>query len=234
MEHNASLRQDMKSEGAGAIECNRRYYKFLGDCIGVHNSNILQENLLINLSSLELIALLPCHCECLLATFTTHILGLLDLLLCWLGKLLIHFMIFWCKLNQMASHFWIPYVSNDVSQLTEHLESISHGTLGVHVLSNIKEDNSMVLQFDELNAELMMRTFQIWTCQEDGSQGSKLLLMELWNPTKATSNYLCSVHGKFNWEKKANGEDWLEYERWHKWYSRSPFATVTKLLQTFK
>lgn len=60
VERTSGSRQDMMSEGAGAVHWNRKYYvEFLDECLCSHKDNILQENIFIVLSSMEMIAL--CH-----------------------------------------------------------------------------------------------------------------------------------------------------------------------------
>jgi hypothetical protein len=54
----AGLRQDLATEGAGAVYWNRIYYvEFLDECLRSGNDNILQENLFIVLTSVEMVAL---------------------------------------------------------------------------------------------------------------------------------------------------------------------------------
>ncbi len=51
-------RQDLATEGAAAVYWNRRYYvEFLDECLHGCNDNILQENLFIVLTSVEMVAL---------------------------------------------------------------------------------------------------------------------------------------------------------------------------------
>jgi hypothetical protein len=51
-------RQDLAMEGAAAVYWNRQYYvEFLDECLHGCNDNILQENLFIVLTSVEMVAL---------------------------------------------------------------------------------------------------------------------------------------------------------------------------------
>ena len=53
----AGSRQDMAVEGAAAVYWNRRYYiEFLNECLKSHQDNILQNNLFIILTSMEMIS----------------------------------------------------------------------------------------------------------------------------------------------------------------------------------
>ena len=54
----AGSRQDLAMEGAAAVYWNRRYYvEFLDECLRGCNDNILQENLFIVLTSVEMVTL---------------------------------------------------------------------------------------------------------------------------------------------------------------------------------
>ena len=58
VQRTAGSRQDLAMEGAAAIYWNRMYYvEFLDECLRSGNDNILQENLFIVLTSLEMVAL---------------------------------------------------------------------------------------------------------------------------------------------------------------------------------
>jgi hypothetical protein len=56
--HTTGSRQDRATEGAAEVYWNRRYYvEFLAECLHGCNDNILQENLFIVLTSVEMVAL---------------------------------------------------------------------------------------------------------------------------------------------------------------------------------
>ena len=58
VERGSGSRQDFTVDSAGAVYMNRRYYvDFLDECLTVDNSNILQHNLFIVLTSSQMIAM---------------------------------------------------------------------------------------------------------------------------------------------------------------------------------
>ena len=58
VQRTSGSRQDLAVEGAAAVYWNSRYYvEFLDECLDSHKDNILQENLHIVLTSMEMIAL---------------------------------------------------------------------------------------------------------------------------------------------------------------------------------
>ena len=58
VECTSGSRQDLEVKGVVAVYWNRKYHvEFLDECLRAQNDNILQENLLIVLSSMEMIAM---------------------------------------------------------------------------------------------------------------------------------------------------------------------------------
>ena len=217
VERTAGSRQDLVVEGAGAIFWNRPFWvEFLDERLRLPAGNILQENLFIVLTSVEMVAL-------------SRIYAIVHLSIC--------LPIRWLAANShtLAKYSWsIQSMGRVVDILEKSLEKISkkgalildekfmmevflplHSEIEpfndywVHMfdkkqMSRVADKSSKVLHFGKLRSELFTPTLP--TNIESSTVAKKLstnvadaLLVELRDTRKATSKYLSSSKSKCCW-----------------------------------
>ena len=100
-------------------------------------------------------------------------------------------------------------------------------------------DGSKVLPFDQLNAEIFYPTRGENTETTEivklmASEVAETILNELYDPWKATSNYLTSVEGKFSWGQTTDEEHYAFLGKMAtNDPAESPFASLTHQLRSF-
>ena len=252
VERASGSRQDLAVEGAGALYLNRPYYiEFLHECLSADDSgHILQENMFVVLSSVEMIAY-------------ARVCAILHIAIClptrWLAG----------NCHKLAAYgFSVRSMGNIVDELEKAMEEIQQSpdmflseSFMMSIFASIeaqvpplseymkyffedKQSNtvgrrSKTLPYDELRAELFypqdetnQRTTQV--VHDLAFEVATSMLAELRDERKATHNYLSSSDGRFSAEnasaadhnaclgKKASNDD-----------AERPFACLTGNLQWF-
>ncbi len=256
----AGSRQDLATEGAGAVYWNRIYYvEYLDECLRSGNDNILQENLFIVLTSVEMVAL-------------CRIMAIIHFKICmplrWLAGNT-------KSIGQQGYNWSTRSMGKAIDALYEAMDKIeSDGSLILNelfmnaIFDEIYEDDdgkpcplpplqeamkyhykekqtnaldgSKVLPFDLLNAEMFYPERQenkdstptvIEMAQDVAAPTVK---KEIVDPKKAMGDYASVVAGKYSWGETTEAEHLASIGKdATNDPAESPFAALTQQLQTF-
>lgn len=236
----------------------RYYVQFLDECLRAHKDNILQENLFIVLTSMEMIAL--CRVMAILhfkicmpmrwLAGNTHSIGQTGFN--WsarsMGKAIDALHDAMTEIEQDGSKFLDEDFMNDIfSKIYENEDGeqcplqplVDAMKFQFEEKQTTTMDGSKVLPFDQLNAELFYpdRKENIETTDTVLSMAvemAKCMIEELENPTKATSDYLSCIDGKFSWGETTDDEHHACIGRMAtNDPAESPFAALTRQMQQY-
>ncbi len=253
-------RQDLATEGAAAVYWNRRYYvEFLDECLRGCNDNILQENLFIVLTSVEMVAL--CRTMAILhfkicmplrwLAGNTHFIGQqgYDWSSRSMGKAVDALYDAMMSIQQDGSLFLNEDFMNSIF---DKLYTDEHGNPAplpplqeaMQYQYEVKQtntvDGSKVLPYDQMNAEMFYPSRQenkdTTAIVEDmaANEVAPAVLGELCDPKKALSDYATAVGGKFSWGQTTNEEHMACVgKNATNDPAESPFAQLTRQLQCF-
>ena len=236
------------------FQLHRRYYiQFLDECLRAHKDNILQENLFIVLTSMEMIAL--CRVMAILhfkicmpmrwLAGNTHHIGALgyDWSSRSMGKAIDALHDALVEIEKDGSKFLDEDFMNEIfSKIYTNKDGQG---VPLEPLVDAMEyqfekkqtpalDGSKVLPFDQLNAELFYPDRDENKDTTDTATGmavelAKCMLEELRDPHKATSDYLSSVDGAFSWGQTTDEEHYACIGRMAtNDPAESPFAALTR------
>ncbi|KAL7503011.1 hypothetical protein ACHAXN_000861, partial [Cyclotella atomus] len=232
----AGSRQDLATEGAGAVYWNRIYYiEFLDECLRSGNDNILQENLFIVLTSVEMVAL--CRIMSIIHFKICHPLR-------WLAGN--------TKFIGQQGYDWsTKSMWKAIDAFFEAMDKIeSDGSLILNelfmnaIFDKIYKDEGgnpgHEVSFDLLNAEIFYPKRQenkdstptvIEMAQTIDAPTAK---KEIVDPKKALGNYASVVAGKYSWGETTEAEHVASIGKdATNDPAESPFAALTQQLQTF-
>ena len=236
----------------------RYYVQFLDECLRAHKDNILQENLFIILTSMEMIAL--CRVMAILhfkicmpmrwLAGNTHSIGQagydwsarsMGKAIDALEEAMMQIEEDGCKfldedfMNEIFSKIYTNADGDDAP--LEPLEDAMKYQFEEKQTSAL--DGSKVLPFDQLNAELFYpnrkeNTETTGMVELMAVEVAKCMLQELRDPDKATSNYLSSIGGQFSWGKTTDEEHHACIGKMAtNDPAESPFAALTRQMQQF-
>ena len=236
----------------------RYYIEFLDECLRAHKDNILQENLFIVLTSVEMVDL----CQVMAILFFKIIMPLHWLAgnthylqqcgINWsvhsIGKAIDALETALIKIQDNGSLYLDESFMNAIFSkihTDEEGRNIPLGPLeeAVSYQYEVKQtpaiDGSKVLPYDQLNAELFYPQRKENAETTDtvilmASEVAEVIVKELRDPKKATSNYLTSVKGKFSWGQTTDEEHFAFLGKMAtNDPAETPFASLTRQLQLF-
>ena len=232
--------------------------QFLDECLRAHKDNILQENLFIVLTSMEMIAL--CRVMAILhfkicmpmrwLADNTHTIGQAgyDWSARSMGKAIDALEEAMVKIEEDGSKFLDEDFMNEIfSKIYTNAdgEDVPLEPLEDAMKYQFEEkqtsalDGSKVLPFDQLNAELFYPDRKenketTGMVELMAIEVAKCMLQELRDPDKATSDYLSSTGGEFSWGKTTDEEHHACIGRMAtNDPAESPFAALTRQMQQF-
>ena len=260
VQRSAGSRQDLATEGAAAVYWNRMYYvEFLDECLRGSNDNILQENLFIVLTSVEMVAL-------------SRVMAILHFKVCmplrWLAGNT-HF------IGQQGYDWSARSMGKAIDAMYDAMMAIEEDgklfldeTFMSGIFDNIyidadgntcplpplqdamqyqyeekltnAIDGSKVLPYDQINAEMFYPTRQenkdTTAMVEDMAMNAlaPAIIKECRDPKKALSDYITGVDGKFSWGQTTDEEHLACIgKNATNDPAESPFASLTRQLQSF-
>ena len=195
----------MVVEGAAAVYWNRKYYiQFLDECLKAHNDNILQENLFIVLSSMEMISL----CRVFAIVYfsislplrwlagNSHLLSKFDWSIRSMGKAIDLLEDAMLTIEADSSKFLeddfmmniFKPISSTMKDFSDHLQFVFEQkvtpTISKNEFNLVDYNNSKVLQFDKLQAELF------WSEKKENRETANLVSMMVVQVTQCFLNEL--------------------------------------------